>query len=107
MQVQSYELFLNLPSHYPFFFKTVGEDAPVRFAGRRSSVSAAILPGPEGGRVEPAYGLVWPAPVMRYLYVTISISPIGPRAWSFCVEMPISAPKPNCAPSVKAVDTFA
>ena len=28
---------------------------------------------------------------------------MGPRAWSFWVEMPISAPMPYCSPSVKAV----
>ena len=33
-------------------------------------------------------------------------SPIGPRAWSFCVLMPISAPKPNSFPSVKRVEAF-
>ena len=33
----------------------------------------------------------------------ISGRPIGPRAWSFWVEMPISAPKPNSPPSVKRV----
>ncbi len=32
---------------------------------------------------------------------------MGPRACNFCVEMPISAPKPNCAPSVKYVEAFA
>ena len=31
---------------------------------------------------------------------------IGPRAWSFCVEIPISAPMPNCSPSVNAVDAL-
>ena len=31
----------------------------------------------------------------------ISSSPIGPRACSFCVLIPISAPNPNCAPSLK------
>ena len=35
--------------------------------------------------------------------VVISGSPIGPRACSFWVEMPISAPKPNSPPSVKRV----
>lgn len=34
----------------------------------------------------------------------ISSSPIGPRACSFCVLIPISAPNPNCAPSVKAFE---
>ena len=31
---------------------------------------------------------------------------MGPRAWSFWVLMPISAPKPNSAPSVKRVDAL-
>ena len=35
-----------------------------------------------------------------------NVNPIGPRAWSFCVEMPISAPKPNSPPSVKRVEAF-
>ena len=33
-------------------------------------------------------------------------APIGPRACSFWVEMPISAPKPNSPPSVKRVDAL-
>jgi len=31
---------------------------------------------------------------------------MGPRAWSFWVLMPISAPKPNCSPSVKRVEAL-
>ena len=31
---------------------------------------------------------------------------MGPRAWSFWVEMPISQPRPNSPPSVKRVETF-
>ena len=38
--------------------------------------------------------------------VVSSRSPIGPRACSFCVELPISAPMPNSPPSVKRVDAF-
>lgn len=33
-------------------------------------------------------------------------SPIGPRACSFWVEMPISAPKPNSPPSVNRVEAL-
>ena len=33
-------------------------------------------------------------------------SPSGPRACSFCVEMPISAPKPNSPPSVNRVEAL-
>ena len=38
--------------------------------------------------------------------VVSSGRPIGPRAWSFCVEMPISAPKPNSPPSVNRVEAL-
>ena len=31
---------------------------------------------------------------------------MGPLAWSFCVEMPISQPRPNSPPSVKRVEQF-
>ena len=36
----------------------------------------------------------------------ISGSPIGPRACSFWVEMPISAPKPNSPPSTNRLEAF-
>ena len=32
--------------------------------------------------------------------------PIGPRTCSFWVEIPISAPKPNCSPSVNLVEAL-
>ena len=35
-----------------------------------------------------------------------SLRPIGPRACSFCVEMPTSAPRPNSPPSVNRVEAF-
>jgi hypothetical protein len=38
--------------------------------------------------------------------VVNSSSPIGPRAWSLSVLIPISAPKPNSPPSLKRVETF-
>ncbi len=53
-----------------------------------------------------AQGRTWPVPSTRYLNVQSSRSPIGPRACSFCVELPISAPMPNSPPSVKRVDAF-
>src|SRR3989338_8306409 len=31
---------------------------------------------------------------------------MGPRAWSLSVEMPISAPMPNCPPSVSLVEAL-
>ena len=45
-------------------------------------------------------------PSTRYLDVHSSRSPIGPRACSFCVELPISAPMPNSLPSVKRVEAL-
>ena len=41
-----------------------------------------------------------------YLLLVSSRRPIGPRAWSFCVEIPISQPRPNTPPSVKRVDAL-
>ena len=41
-----------------------------------------------------------------YLAVVSSRRPIGPRAWSFWVLMPISAPKPNSSPSTKRVEAL-
>ncbi len=52
------------------------------------------------------YGRIWPSPCTIHLYVVISRSPTGPRAIVFCVESIISAPRPNCAPSVNCVDAF-
>ena len=52
------------------------------------------------------YRRTCPSPSTRYLNVHSSRSPIGPRAWSFCVELPISAPMPNSPPSVKRVDAL-
>src|SRR4051794_37928792 len=48
----------------------------------------------------------WPSPTTTYFVEVSSGRPIGPRACSFCVEMPISAPKPNSAPSVNRVDAL-
>src|SRR3954464_9241348 len=47
-----------------------------------------------------------PAAVTTYFVDVSSGRPIGPRACSFWVEMPISAPKPNSPPSVNRVDAF-
>jgi glutamate-5-semialdehyde dehydrogenase len=49
---------------------------------------------------------MWPAPWMTNLSVVSSRTPMVPRAWSFCVEMPISAPKPSSSPSTKRVLAF-
>ena len=54
----------------------------------------------------PAQARTCPSPSTRYLNVHSSRSPIGPRAWSFWVELPISAPIPNSPPSVKRVEAF-
>ena len=47
-----------------------------------------------------------PSPSTRYLHAHSSRRPIGPRACSFCVELPISAPIPNSPPSVKRVEAL-
>ena len=47
-----------------------------------------------------------PSPQATYFRQVSSRNEIGPRTWSFCVEMPISAPRPNCPPSVKRVEAF-
>src|SRR5579862_5340625 len=47
-----------------------------------------------------------PVPRSTYLYVVNSLSPIGPRACSRLVEIPVSAPNPNSKPSVKRVDAL-
>ena len=41
------------------------------------------------------YSRTCPLPWTTYLVVVSSRSPMGPRACSFCVELPISAPIPN------------
>src|SRR5699024_12660607 len=51
--------------------------------------------------------LTWPCPTTSHLLAVISRRPIGPRACSFWVEMPISAPKPNSPPSEKRVEALA
>src|SRR5439155_6567998 len=53
-----------------------------------------------------AHSLTCPSPRTMYLYEVISTSAIGPRACSFWLEMPISAPKPNSPPSAKRVEAL-
>jgi hypothetical protein len=53
-----------------------------------------------------SYSLICPLPWTTYLVVVSSRSPIGPRACSFWVEFPISAPIPNSYPSVNRVDAL-
>ena len=47
-----------------------------------------------------------PSPSITHLSVVSSRKPIGPRACSFWVEMPISAPNPSSSPSTNRVDAF-
>ena len=49
---------------------------------------------------------VWPSPWTTYFSVVSSRSPMGPRACSFWVEMPISAPNPNSSPSTNRVEAL-
>ena len=52
------------------------------------------------------YPRTWPSPRTTYFVVHSSRMPIGPRACSFWVELPISAPMPNSPPSVKRVEAL-
>src|SRR5204863_1714064 len=61
---------------------------------------------PDAGHRSRAQGRTCPDPSTTYLYVHSSRMPIGPRAWSFWVELPISAPIPNSKPSVKRVEAL-
>ena len=62
-------------------------------------------PAQDPERTDP-YSLTWPVPCTTYFVEVSSRSPIGPRACSFWVELPISAPIPNSYPSVKRVEAF-
>ena len=71
----------------------------------RAAIAPPMLPQPR----KPYFicvHLTCPLPRTTYLYVHSSRSPIGPRACSFCVEMPISQPRPNSPPSVKRVEAL-
>ena len=52
------------------------------------------------------YFRIWPVPMISYLVEVSSFRAKGPRQWSFWVLIPISAPKPNSAPSVNRVEAF-
>src|SRR5687767_4353758 len=47
-----------------------------------------------------------PLPVTTHLRHVSSSAPMGPRAWSRPVEMPISAPRPYWPPSASRVEQF-
>src|SRR5512137_1624858 len=48
----------------------------------------------------------WPSPSTTNFRVVSSLSPIGPKAWSLLVEMPISAPSPSSPPSLNRVEAL-
>jgi len=52
------------------------------------------------------YCRICPSPCTTNLVVVSSSSPMGPKACSFEVLMPISAPNPSCPPSLKRVEAF-
>ena len=96
---------------------TAAGTSSTRSSPRRSSASWASTRWPRCGglNVPPRMPTrartapqdrTWPSPTTTYLNVHSSRSPIGPRAWSFCVELPISAPMPNSAPSVNRVEAL-
>src|SRR5690606_28463281 len=50
--------------------------------------------------------LICPSPRIYHFSVTSFSKANGQRACSFCVDIPISAPKPNSPPSVNQVEAF-
>src|SRR6478735_4817348 len=52
------------------------------------------------------YTRIWPSPCTIHFVVVSSVRPIGPRACSFWVDMPTSAPRPSSPPSVNRVEAF-
>ena len=85
----------------------------VERAAHDAEAIRAVGVHPEGREVVLPQGvdvhayLTCPSPRTTYLVVVSSAAPMGPRAWSFCVEMPISAPRPKTPPSVKRVEALA
>ena len=53
-----------------------------------------------------SYPRICPFPKITYFFAVRASCPIGPRAWSFWVLIPISAPNPNSFPSVNLVDAL-
>ena len=77
----------------------VGRRAPCRPPGRPYR-------GSNSERDRETQARTWPSPSMTYFTDVSSRSPIGPRACSFWVEMPISAPSPSSKPSTNRVDAL-
>ena len=80
----------------------------------RARIVASVIRAPFGfaSRAQAVFSLcgqarTCPEPRASHLVLVSSARPIGPRACSFWVEMPTSAPKPNSPPSVKRVEAFA
>ena len=48
----------------------------------------------------------WPSPLTIQVVVVIASSPMGPRARRFWLDIPISAPKLICSPSVNRVEVL-
>src|SRR5204863_8795264 len=78
-----------------------GAGQPLADVGDRGELRG--LRGREGHAIPQR---MWPLPVTTYVVEVSSGSPSGPRACSFWVEMPISAPNPNSPPSVNRVDAL-
>ncbi len=90
--------------------------APTPRTARLVGLVVGLLGGEHGGGEGAEHALslpsapdsqrTCPSPVTTYFVEVISGRPIGPRACSFWVLMPISAPKPNSPPSVNRVDAL-
>ena len=74
-------------------------------AGALRQRAAHISDSDKSDHRSPSYRIC-PFPRTMYFQLVSSCKPIGPRAWSFCVEMPSSQPRPNSPPSVKRVDAL-
>ena len=85
--------------------------APQALADRRHRLESCIghrpsLPSPLDRSVKSKSSADLAVALHDVLGVVSSRSPIGPRACSFWVLMPISAPNPNSSPSVNRVDAL-
>src|SRR6185437_4685418 len=82
----------------------LAEAAPHRVEGLEAGGSRFGQPQAAVHRL--AHARTCPSPRTTHFNVVNSFTPIGPRACSFWVEMPTSAPSPSSSPSTNLVDVF-
>src|ERR1051326_5229789 len=89
-------------------------EADMKVASMSRIEGAAEEPDPSAGaarqrgrqREQWPQGRTCPLPRTTYLKLVSCSAPTGPRAWSLFVDMPISAPMPNSAPSANCVEAL-